>query len=1211
MSSGVAALPIEKAHAYVPMDRRVALMTGRELPAVVRGTALEADLSGFTVLTESLARELGEQRGAEELARRLNVMYDALLHEVHRFGGTVLNFSGDAFTTWLDGDDGARAVACAIALQQRIGELVPWAHGSAPPRLKVALATGCASRFLVGDPAVQVLEGIAGSLVDEMAAVEHEAQPGEIVLAASTRASLGARVTVGDRGVLLTFGGAVEDSPWPPLNEEPSDVGAVRPWLFPEVFARLAAGHGDFVAELRPVTAMFIRFLGIRFDTRSESIAQLDAYVRSVQGVMRQFGGTLLQLTVGDKGSYLYATFGAPVAHEDDPARALLAALALRRLRGPAGPPSIGIAAGRLRAGSYGGSERRTYGVIGDTVNLAARLMQAAGPGEVIATREVKELTAPGFSWTRVPHLTVKGKADPVPVAKLRGTRSAVPHVGRGRIALAGAMLGRGVELAELRARLARAARGNGQVVAVTAEAGMGKTRLVSEFLRQTRDGEVTVIRSECPSYGVNGSYVVWLPIWQRLFGLSGQSSPAKRIARVAEQLRRADPAMVPRVPLLAPLLALRIPDTDLTRSLDAKVRKASLEAMLADWLRKTVARPTLLVLEDCHWIDALSEDLLEVVCRAARELPLLIIVTMRPRDASEGGPLAITRQPHFSEVALGRLSDRDVRDLIRQRLERTELPPSSADAVGRLAQRAEGNPFYVGELVDYVVDLGAAALDPARLAELPSSLQSLVLSRIDRLEEQPRATLRVASAVGRVFQSALLPLVQPDLGGDPEVRANLGVLERSDFVLPEHTGDAYEFKHAITQEAAYSTMVGAVRSALHGRIGRVLEARAGDDLERQLDLLAHHFGQSDDDERRRVYVLRAADAARARYANRAAIEYYRNVLPLLVGSEREEVLLNIGRALGLAGRWEEAAAAFGEARDRAVERSDPGSQAWAETELGELLRKRGLYAEALQTFENARAAMVAAGDEAGVAEVLHYEGTLAAQQQDTDAARTRYQQSLEIRRRLGDRRAMTRSMNGLGIVAEYENDLRAAAAIYEETLGILVELDDRWHIAALTNNAGYALLLQGKAAEARPLFERAVALEREIGDPHMLANFLSNLGDAARDLGDFDSAMRWYEESLVLARDLGERWLIAYLLEDVGVLAAEQRRPARALRLVAAGAQLRREIGAPLPAESQRQLDRRLESARRALGESRVASAIARGAAIRMEQAIDEALQR
>ncbi|HTW20069.1 MAG TPA: tetratricopeptide repeat protein [Mycobacteriales bacterium] len=1209
----------ETAPSYLPIDRRLALLAGHDLPTEVTGTALDADLSGFTALTEALADRYGEQRGAEELARRLNLMYDGLITCVHRYGGTVLGFAGDAFSCWLDGDDGRRGIACGLALQEWMGANAREVSGGLPaPQLKVALATGRTRRFLVGNPRVQLLEGLAGALVDELAAAGHDAEPGQIVLAPSTRAAVGEQVRTDARGALQWYEGRAEPSPWPAPDETKEGLDAVRAWLLPAVFTRLAAGEGDFLAELRPATALFMRISGIRFEDDPAALDRLDEIVRTVQAVLSSYDGTLVQLTIGDKGSYLYAAFGAPVAHEDDQVRALLAALELRELGGVPGRPelvdpvSIGLASGRLRAGSYGGTERRTYGVLGDTVNLAARLMQAAGAGEIVCTRALQTAAGDGFRWSPMAELTVKGKREPIAVAQLVGSRAVVPQPRRPSAdADPGPMLGRADELAALAANLDAAVGGRGRIVAVTAEAGMGKSRLVAELAGIAERRGIAVHHGECPSYGVNSSYLVWQPVWGRLFGLGEADSEATRLAAVGKQLEVAGPALAHRLPVLGPVIGAAAPDNELTASFDAKARKTALETTLVEWLRAEIDRPVVVVLEDCHWIDPLSEDLLTAIGRVVRELPVLLLVTQRQRSAAEGGALAIHGLPHFRELRLDRLSDHEVELMIRRRLESVSISRATAEAVSSLAGRAEGNPFYVEELLDYLLEIGAGGLDPERLAELPSTLQSLVLSRIDRLAERPRSVLKVASAVGRTFGADLLPEVHAELGSDALVTSALATLRGADFIVAEDVEHGrYGFRHAITQEVAYSTIVETTRAALHGRIGRTLERRAGDATDRVLDLLAHHFARGDDEQRRRTYVLRAAEAAEKRWANRAAAEYFSNVLPLLGAEQRGDVLLKLGRALSLTGRLDEAAAAFAEAFATGSERDDAVLKARAQTEQGELHRKQGRYDEAAADFAAARDRLEAEHHRAGVAEVLHLEGTLAAQRGDTALARRRFEDGLDIRRTVGDRRGVSRALNGLGIVAEYENDLGRAANLYAEALEINVEIGDQWGVAAVTNNQGYALLLQGAAAEALPLFERAVALEREVGDPSMLANFLSNLGDAHRELGEHPEATAAYDEALALAQELDERWLVCYLLEDVAVLCAREGRAAEAMQLAAAGSALRVAIGAPLPAESVRLLDARLQPARAALPDDAYDAARASGSGWSFEEAIDHAVR-
>ncbi|HZB95479.1 MAG TPA: adenylate/guanylate cyclase domain-containing protein, partial [Herpetosiphonaceae bacterium] len=340
---------MESPEAYIPIDRRRAMAQGRTMPDRTRGTGLFADLSGFTALTDVLVQVLGPKRGAEELPTQLNRVYDAMIAEVHHYGGTVIGFAGDAITCWFDDDDASHATACALAMQQAMQPFaavpVPGA-GTVALAVKVAIAAGSARRFVVGDPAVQRIDVLAGATLDRLAAGEHHAERGEVLLDAEASRQLGARLTVaawragdapGERFAVVTaLAGAVAPTPWPALTPGALDTAEVRAWLLPPVYERLQLGRGEFLTELRPGVSLFLRFGGIDYDRDVAAGSKLDAYVRWVQTVLTQYGGFLIQLTIGDKGSYLYAAFGAPVAHPDDASRAVAAALELRRV-----PPEL------------------------------------------------------------------------------------------------------------------------------------------------------------------------------------------------------------------------------------------------------------------------------------------------------------------------------------------------------------------------------------------------------------------------------------------------------------------------------------------------------------------------------------------------------------------------------------------------------------------------------------------------------------------------------------------------------------------------------------------------------------------------------------------------------------------------------------------------------------------------------------------------------
>lgn len=1217
--------------AYIPMDRRQALAAGRDLPDRAEGSSLFADISGFTPLTEALVNELGRQRGAEELTRVLNLVYDALIHELHRFGGSAIAFAGDAITCWFDGDDGRRATASALAMQQAMTrfESVRTPHGATVAlRMKASVAVGSVRRFVVGDPDIRLIDALAGSTLERLAAGEHLANKGEVVVDDAVLQHAGQAFELLDLrsddrtrrfGVVDRLLEPVSDAPWPLLAADALEPTEVRRWLLPSVHALLQQGTSEFLAELRPTVALFLRFDGIDYDADANAGDKLDAWVRWIQHVLERYQGTLIDLNIGDKGSYIYINFGAPIAHEDNALRAALAALDLREM--PAElhfiqPLQIGISQGRMRAGAYGGSQHRTYGVLGDSVNMAARLMMKADPGQIVVHPDVHAVIEERFAWRELPEMRVKGKSEPVKPWALEGVqRRAVLHQPR---AAQTPMVGRRAEFERILEHLGAARRGRGQVVSIVGNAGLGKSRLVAEAAHVAREEGFDVHGGECESYGVNTRYLVWQPIWRSLLGIDADWEVQHQIAALEARIARMDPGLVRRVPLLGTLLSLPIPDNELTQTFDAKLRKASLESMLSDCMHHLASeQPLVLVLEDCHWLDPLSYDLLEVIARAIANLPVLLLLAYRPLELERLRQRRISVLPYHVAIDLSEMSTDDLVQLTRMRL--GALPVARAElafpqnVVQRIVQQAEGNPFYVEELVKFIRYNGIDPYDPHGLdhLELPSSLQQLVLSRMDQIQDNAKTTLKVASIVGRTFRAPWLWGIYPELGAPATVRDNLEYLTVQEMIEsePAEPIESYDFKHVITHDVVYATLLHAMRAALHERVGHYIETTFAERLSAWVDLLAFHYDLSENIDKRCMWLRAAGEAAQAAYANDAAIDYYRRALPLLTRDARIDVMLHLGEVLRVVGQWDDVAEVYRGALELAQSSGDARIQARCHSAVGEFLRLKGDYPHAWEHLVEARALYESVDDKAGAAQVLHTGGTLAAQQGEYDLARARYAESLEMRRALGDRDGEARLLNNLAIMAVYQADLATALNLHEASLEIRREVGDRFTIANSLSNLGDVLRSLGEFAAARARLEEAVALEREIGNRWGLANALNNLGNAARAQGDYAEAHQLYIESISIYRLLGDRWALAYLLEDLGTLAALQREDARAVTLVSAANALRSEIGSPLPPAEQAKLDAEIAHAVEDLGEEAAEAARARGCAMRLDEALEYAL--
>jgi class 3 adenylate cyclase len=444
---------------FLPADRRAALAAGMPSPEVQDGAALFADIGGFTPLAEALERALGPQAGAEALTAIVHRIFDALVLAVNNYHGSIIAFSGDAITAWFGDDDGRAAAACALATQSAmasVGRIEAPGIGAIAIGLKVTVTARRVRRFQVGDPGIQLLDCILGGTVDRPAVGDYLCRAGEVLVDQGVAERLVALLRIDDwrEQVGLRFArctGVVADIPQRPWAAVPDDRIAsdvLRAWILPPLCQRMQSAQGRFLAEFRPVAALFAKFGGLGHETDPYAHEHLDAFIRWAMGVVMRHGGFMLHVTIGDKGSYFFAAFGAPVAHGDDGRRVVAAAHELRQLppnlSGAISAIQIGVNAGRVYAGLYSGS-RSVYTVAGDSANLAARLMAAAAPGQVLLSVHMGAGLDRRFAIRALDPIAIKGRNTPVAICELLGPVAGSIHLKEPRYPLP--IIGRGDEI--------------------------------------------------------------------------------------------------------------------------------------------------------------------------------------------------------------------------------------------------------------------------------------------------------------------------------------------------------------------------------------------------------------------------------------------------------------------------------------------------------------------------------------------------------------------------------------------------------------------------------------------------------------------------------------------------------------------------------------------------------------------------------------------
>ncbi len=679
---------------------------------------------------------------------------------------------------------------------------------------------------------------------------------------------------------------------------------------------KIKTAQTEIEGERKPVTILFTDIVGStaiaeKLDPEVWKEIVVGAHKRVGEAVYR-YEGTIAQLL----GDGVLAFFGAPITHEDDPIRAVRAAMDIqesveeygRELVGTVDDfqMRIGINTGTVVIGEIGTDMHVEYLAIGDAVNVAARLQSAAEPGKVVVSEPCARLVSAKFDLKDLGEITVKGKAEPLLAYQVISLKTE-PETGRGLTGLPTPHVGRAGEVEKLQASLLALCAGHGQIVAVMGDAGIGKTRLLEEVKAITGEAEgdreaapisptsIRWLEGRALSYG--GSLSYWT-ITQLLLADLGLSDGAPQVEIIVALRRRvkelsgvenADSVLLH----LGHLLGLK-EDSEVEGhmlSLDGETMKQRMLASLSDYFGQVANEgPTVLVFEDMHWSDPSSLEAVANLLPLTDRLPLMILMLMRiDRDHGSWGVKlkAETDFPHrTTEIQLRNLSADDSSNLLAQLLGETKLPEEIWRAI---MERSEGNPFYLEEVVRHLMEQGLIVQDEqgwratAEIKDMsiPDTLQGVLLARIDRLEEDVRRTLQMAAVIGKSFLYRILETIAE---AEMQLDSHLSQLQRVDLVrektrLPELE---YIFKHALTQEAAYNSLLHERRKGFHLKVGEALEGLFPDRVNEFSGLMAYHFEAAEAYEKALGYLQRAGDQARQTYAHQEAIDFYERALVIL-----------------------------------------------------------------------------------------------------------------------------------------------------------------------------------------------------------------------------------------------------------------------------------------------------------------------------------------
>ncbi len=966
------------------------------------------------------------------------------------------------------------------------------------------------------------------------------------------------------------------------LHDLPGKVGVM---MGADLLERFRQAGLEAAGQRRNVTVLFADLSG--FTAYSHQVDSEDAYA-----LIQQFIGLMVKDVykydgMVDKfmGDGLMAIFGAPIAHENSSELAIRSAIEMQadvsRLgesmkdRLPEGLVlHVGLHSGPVVVGSIGTNMLMNYTAIGDTVNLAYRLVENAPPGTILVSEAVYQHTHPIFDFNPVEPLHLKGLPQPVSAFAVVGLRSQ-PGPVRGIEGMRAPMIGRDVELSlldQIGGALAEARQSS--FVFIQGEAGIGKSRLVAEFVEHMRGRGIYTLTGCSFTYRRSMSYWIFLDLLRGYLGVPTNAPEAdvrEKLTRKVDDLLGAHGSEVfPFLEYLFSLKTISGETSEKLRFLDAPQLRRQIFMAVRDLLVAEARRnPIVLIFEDLHWADESSLDLLEFLIEAVRQEPVMIVSISRPTP--ETALQKVIEQAYrsmeerFYTIQLQSLSAAQSQVLLEKLLSIQNLPVETCQEI---IDHSAGNPFYLEEIIRMLIDekiiheteTGWDLIAGANIASLgvPDTLQGLILARFDRLDEIHRRVLQVASLIGRDFNSKLLKMVLGAPGGAMEAEADSAAGNSYDPPIPEILNDLtergfiiaqpgtsdpdYRFKHALVSDAIYGTLLKSDRSTLHGQTGEAIETLYADRIDEQIELLARHYYWSARYDRALHYLILAGQKAARGYANEQARQHFEQGLDVLkkVAHEAQQTLelyTGLGDVQAMAGEYPEARASYQSALE-SITSNDPRifarERSNLQRKIGTTFERQGDYAQALSYLSSAQATLeYAAGPSpVEVAWIANDTGWIHFRRGNLEMAEKTFLAALNEVEDTHQYDVIASIYNRLGGVYYAKDMIDLASNYVRKSLFLRQEIGDVNAVARSYNNLGLLRWKRGDWDSALDDFMRSLILHSNLGDVEGTIELHANLGLLQIDRGNFDDAEKHLISCLESAKRIGHSYHIglAYL---------------------------------------------------------------------------------
>ncbi len=1120
------------------------------------------DLKGFTPLTQSFMKH--GTAGAEQLSFSLNKIFAPMVSLVYNKKGFIPYFAGDAFTAIFPIENAVITPKTFLQTAQQMrdlfaeGGLRKTQFGDFQIGIKIGLSIGEVEWGIVGDTHKSFY--FRGPAIDNCAECEHHAQEQDIIFDEKIKSKF-SDSTLKVETIDNTYYRLIEDLPF---GEKASELD-VLPNLSYEVIERfLPPSVIDFdqIGEFRNVVTVFISFEGI------DNYSLFNQFSTIVLNGINSFSGYFKEIDFGDKGGVMLGFFGAPISFENNTERVLEFVLSLENdlqelLEESDLKYRIGLTSGVAFTGIIGGIERCQYAVVGNRVNLGARLMTYADWGEVLADENIQKSRQ--FNFKHIGDTQYKGIDGDIPTYQLIGRNV------EDKTEFSGAMFGRDEELKQLLALASPLFQNQfAGIVYVYGEAGIGKTRLSFELKQEFKKAGSFYWFTCQADQILKKSFNPFIYFLKNYFEQSPEISIKKnfknfeaRFEQLIEAIEQVDHPQAKEIrkelfrtkSVLAAQIGITYPNS-LWELLDAQGRYLNTFTALQNLFKAvSLIQPLVIELEDGHWFDSDSIEFLKDFSRQINQFSILLIVTSRYFDDGQKPKLieedlVIKNSIPVAEIDLNILNEEALKEFAK-----AKLKGDIAEELSELLFRTtSGNPFYAEQILEYFSESNLLRNNNGKWnikdhsIKMTSSINSILMARIDRLSSLVKETVKAAAVIGREFEVPVLSEVMKVNQNFAERNGNALMLLKEQIQTAEQgqiwkgmNELRYIFKHSLLRETVYEMQLGARLRELHKQIAVAIEKLYPESIEERFVDLAFHYGQAAVEDKTNEYLEKAADYARRNYQNQQALDFYNKLLKNLDVQKNDKALvrtlLKKGSVLQLIGWWDECEKAYTKALEVAKEIGDKLLLGKTNNSLGHLLMLKGNYEKAHKYLEVASSFFESIKDEFGIVNVYGNQGNLYFRQGRYNEAKAFFTKSIQLSQSLRYSNSIAQITANLGLTHMNQGNYDEGINCQLEGLKYCKQVNDTPGLATLHTNVGIVYYEKGDYDSALKHYKKGLELSTELGNKLLMSIAIGCIGSVYQKKGNFKKAMENFVKDLEICEQLGDKQGIAIALGLIGEL--------------------------------------------------------------------------